>query len=76
MKSDYHRGLERVLNNPRTSFIHNSDVFSEMHKQSGMPITTMLRHIGRGSKRESNEPTEKERSEARLKELEAKSEKK
>jgi hypothetical protein len=74
MKSDYHKGLERVLNNPKTSFLHNGDVFSEMHRQSQMPMTSMLRHIGRGSK--SKQPTDKERSETRLKEMEAKSEKK
>jgi hypothetical protein len=76
IKSDYHKGLERVLNNPKTSFLHNKDVFTEMHRQSGMPLSTMLRHIGRGAKKENREPTDKERSEQRLKELEAKSEKK
>lgn len=75
IKSDYHKGLERVLNNPKTSFLHNGDVFSEMHRQSGMPLSSMLRHIGRGSK-SNKEPTDKERSEQRLKEFEAKSEKK
>lgn len=76
MKSDYHKGLERVLNNPKTSFLHNGDVFSEMHRQSQMSMTSMLRHIGRGSKSDSKPPTDKERSETRLKEMEAKSEKK
>jgi hypothetical protein len=76
MKSEYHRGLERVLNNTKTSFLgNNGAVFGEMHKQSGMGLTTMLRHIGRGSKGGSKEPTDKERSEARLKEMESKSEK-
>jgi len=74
MKSEYHKGLERVLNNPKTSFLKDGAVFGEMYKQSGMPMTTMLRHIGRGSKGGSKEPSDKERSEARLKEMEAKSE--
>jgi cytidylate kinase len=72
-KSEYHRGLERVLNNPQTSFLHSGDVFREIHKQSGMPLTSMLRHIGKGSKNKNREPTDKERSEQRLKEMEAKS---
>ena len=76
MKSDYHKGLERVLNDPKSSFLTNGAVFGEIHKQSGMPLTSMLRHIGRGVKKESKEPTDKERSEARLRELEAKSEQK
>ena len=76
MKSEYHKGLERVLNNPKTSFLKDGAVFGEMYKQSGMPMTTMLRAIGRGSKGGSKEPSDKERSEARLKEMEAKSEEK
>jgi hypothetical protein len=41
-----------------------------------MPLTSMLRHIGRGVRKESKEPTDKQRSEERLRELEAKSEQK
>lgn len=72
MKSEYHKGLERVLNNPKTSFLKDGAVFGEMYKQSGMPMTTMLRAIGRGVK-SSKEPTDTQRSEQRLKEMEAKS---
>jgi len=74
---DFTAGLTTILNNPKTSFLKDPRVFNEIHKGSEMSLTTMIRHIGRGSKAQTKkEPTDKEKSEARVKELEAKSENK
>ena len=74
-KTEFALGLETILNNPQTNFLKNPKVFNEIHSQSKMPLSTMIRHIGRTSKRanrERREPTDAEKSEARLKEMEAK----
>jgi hypothetical protein len=69
-------GLEKILNNPKTSFLTNPGTFHEIHKSSGMSMTGMIRHIGkmeqnvRGRKKE---PSDSERSKERLDELESKS---
>ena len=73
-KDDFSLGLETILNNPKTSFITNPKTFREIHSQSGMPMTAMIRHIGKQSKK-VKEPTDDEKSKARLDTLEAKSEK-
>ena len=49
-KSHFTAGLETILNNPQTSFMRNPKVFGELHKQSGMSMSEMIRHVGRGSK--------------------------
>jgi len=72
-KTDYHMGLEAVLNNPATSFLHAPKVFHEVHKESGMTMAQMMRHIGKGSRDKKNkrhEPTDEEKSEARLNKME------
>lgn len=71
-------GLEKILNNPKTSFIQNPKVFHEIHKQSGMSMSQMVRHIGRmemAVRNKKKEPTDAQRSKERLDELESKSEK-
>jgi hypothetical protein len=74
-KDDYTAGLETILNNHKTSFLKEPKVFHEIHKGSEMSLSQMIRHIGRGSKAQTKkEPTDKEKSEARIKELEAKAE--
>ena len=67
-KSDFTSGLETILNNPKTNFIKNPTVFNEIHKASGMNLTTMIRHIGKKSKagHKEEKPTEDERSKERL----------
>ena len=71
-KSDYILGLEAVLNNPKTSFQQNPKVFNELYKQSGMSMNAMMKHIGKSSKnRKQKEPTDAEKSEARLDRMEA-----
>jgi len=72
----FNLGLEKILNNPKTSFLTNPHTFHEIHKQSGMSMTSMIKTIGkmeqnvRGKKKE---PTDSERSKERLDELESKS---
>ena len=73
-KSDFALGMECVLNNPKTSFLTNPKVFNEIHSQSKMSVSAMMKTIGKSSKKHKNkEPTDKERSEERLNEMEAKS---
>lgn len=74
-KNDFALGLETILNNPKTNFLKNPKVFNEIHAQSQMSLSQMIRHVGRTSKKAKNErrePTDAEKSEARLKEMEAK----
>lgn len=73
-KSDFALGMEHVLNNPKTSFLTNPRVFNEIHSQSQMSVSAMMKTIGKTAKQRKNkEPTDKERSEQRLNEMEAKS---
>jgi len=74
-KTDFAMGLETILNNPDTSFLKNPKTFSEIHAQSKMPLASMIKTIGKGSKDAKNkkhEPTDDEKSEARLKAMEMK----
>lgn len=72
-KTEYQLGLETILNNPKTSFLHNPATFNEIHSQSGMSYNQMIRFVGKGAKnKKGKEPTDAEKGEARLKELDAK----
>jgi len=75
-KDDFTLGLEHILNTPNTSFLKNPTVFHEIHKKADMSLSKMIRHIGGKSKNQKKEPTDAERSEQRLGELEVKSESK
>jgi len=75
-KSDYVLGVEKVLNTPSMSFMNSPHVFNEIHKKSGMSLEGMFKHIGRSSKSKEYKPSDSERSEARLQDLQAKSEQK
>jgi hypothetical protein len=73
-KTAYQMGMEAVLNNPQTSFLNNPKTFSEIHKQSGMSVTGMMKHLGVQSqkqKRQPKPPTDAEKSAERLKQMEA-----
>lgn len=75
-KDDFSAGLEQILNNPATSFLTNPKTFKEIHSASGMSMSEMIRHVGRGSKKQKvHKPTDAERSEQRLGNLEERSEK-
>lgn len=72
-KSDYVIGLETVLNNPKTTFLKQPAVFGEIVKQSQMPLATVLKTIGKGKRaNKPKPPTDAERSENRLQEVEMK----
>jgi hypothetical protein len=75
-KSEYVLGVEKVLNTPSMSFMTNPKVFNEIHKQSGMSLEGMFKHIGRSSKAKEYKPSDSERSEARLNNLQVKSDQK
>lgn len=71
-KTNYQLGMEAVLNNPKTSFLQNPRTFHEIHKQSGMSMSAMMKHIGGQAKKQKEKgPTDAEKSEQRLKEMEA-----
>jgi len=73
-KTNFQLGMETVLNNPQTSFLHNPKTFHEIHKQSGMSMSQMMKHIGGQAKKKKQGPTDAERSKERLDKVEAKNE--
>lgn len=76
-KDDFTAGLETILNNPQASFLKNPAVFREIQQQSGMSVGAMIKQLGRGSKRQKPaEPTDAEKSKARMDKMEEASEKK
>ena len=75
-KTTFQLGMEAVLNNPQTSFLTNPRTFNEIHKQSGMSMNAMMKHIGGKVKQKKKEPTDAEKSKERLDAMEAKTEKK
>jgi hypothetical protein len=75
-KTTFQLGMEAVLNNPQTSFLTNPRTFNEIHKQSGMSMNAMMKHIGGKVKQKKKEPTDAEKSKERLDAMESKTEKK
>ena len=69
-KSDFVKGLEVMMNDPRTSpfTAEGSKVFKEVINASELPLTEALKYIGKGKKKAKG-PTDKERSEARVEKL-------
>jgi hypothetical protein len=71
-RSDFTLGLEHILNNPKTNFIKNPTVFNEIHKASGMNLSSMIRHVGKKTKLGKDEkPSDDERSKERLSNLQS-----
>lgn len=70
-KSDFARGLEVMMNDPRTSpfTAEGSKAFKEIMTASELPLTEVLKYVGKGKKKTKG-PTDKERSEARIEKLE------
>ena len=70
-KSDFAKGLEVMMNDPRTSpfTAEGSKVFKEVLSASELPLTEALKYIGKGKKKVKG-PTEKERSQQRVEKLE------
>lgn len=70
-KSDFAKGLEVMMNDPRTSpfTAEGSKAFKEIMHASELPLTEVLKYVGKGKKKTKG-PTDKERSEARIEKLE------
>ena len=70
-KSDFAKGLEVIMNDPRTSpfTADGSKAFKEIIHASELPLTEVLKYVGKGKKKAKG-PTDKERSEARIEKLE------
>ena len=70
-KSDFAKGLEVMMNDPRTSpfTAEGSKAFKEIVTASQMPLSEVLKYVGKGKKKAKG-PTDKERSEARIEKLE------
>ena len=70
-KSDFARGLEVMMNDPRTSPFtsEGAKVFKEVISASELPLTEALKYIGKGKKKVKG-PTDKEKSEQRIEKLE------
>ena len=70
-KSDFAKGLEVIMNDPRTSpfTAEGSKAFKEIVSASELPLTEVLKYVGKGKKK-VKAPTDKERSEARIEKLE------
>lgn len=70
-KSDFAKGLEIMMNDPRTSpfTADGSKVFKEIISASQMPLTEALKYVGKNKKKVKG-PTDQERSEARVEKLE------
>ena len=67
-KSTWALGMETLLNNPDASPLKNPKGFSEMMKNSEMPISAVISHLGKTARgrRHPDKPTDAERSEMRL----------
>lgn len=73
-RNDFVKGMEFFLNHPTASYAKNPQVFKELQQKSGMSISDMFKHVGRTSKYyKPKEPSDEEKSKARLNHLEASS---
>lgn len=71
-KDNFTVGLETMLNNKEASFMKSPAVFREIKDKANMNVSAMLKHIGKRKKANyKSEPTDAERSEERLNQLEA-----
>ena len=70
-KTDFQLGMEDVLNNPKTSFLHNPKTYHEIQSQSGMSMSAMMRHIGGKTRKQKKGPTDDEKSKERLDAMES-----
>ena len=69
-KTEFQIGMETILNNKEASFLRNPNVFNAILSETKMPVTEMIRQIGKQKK--SNELSDKQKSEQRLNNLETK----
>ena len=73
-KSAMTLGLEMVLNNSTASPLNNPDVFRQIVKSSGQPLSETLKYIGKKSK--APKVDDEAKSKARLEKLETATEEK
>jgi hypothetical protein len=70
-KDNFTIGLETMLNNKEASFMKNPAVFREIKDKANMNVSAILKHVGKRKKSNyRSEPTDSERSEERLNQLE------
>lgn len=67
-KTEFQIGMETILNNPTASFLKNPQVFNSILQETNMPVTQLIRQLGKTKK----EISDKEKSEQRLNNLENK----
>lgn len=67
-------GLEKILNNPQASPLHNPQVFRQIVNQSGQSLSETLKYIGKKTK--TPQVKDEEKSKARLEKLESAAEEK
>jgi len=67
-------GLEKILNDPRSSPLNNPGVFKQIASSSGQSITSALKYIGKKSKMPKE--TDDDKSKERIARLESASEEK
>ena len=70
-KSDFQLGMEAVLNNPKTSFLQNPKTYHEIQSQTGMSMSSMMKHIGGKSRKQQKGPTDAEKAKERLDAMES-----
>jgi len=70
-KSDFQLGMEAVLNNPKTSFLQNPKTYHEIQSQSGMSMSSMMKHIGGKSRKQQKGLTDAEKAKERLDAMES-----
>ena len=70
-KTEFQLGMETILNNKESNFLKHPEVFNAIVSESKMPISQIIRHLGK-NKNKKVEPSDKEKSEQRLNNLESK----
>lgn len=71
-KCEMHRGLEKILNDPRTSPFTQPQTYNAILTATKQSITESLRHIGGKSKNSRpTVPSDEEKAKARIEKLEA-----
>jgi hypothetical protein len=75
-QNDFNKGLTRMLNDPRVSPFseQGNAAFKAIVSESGMSLTDVLKHVGRGKKSAPPKPKDSELSAARIETLETKTE--
>lgn len=67
-KSDFHQGLEKLLNDKHASPLTNPAVYKNLIQATAQPLSQTLKHLGKGHKNQKKEDSE--RAKSRLQKLE------